>query len=557
MKSYNELQDLINELKNLFVYKKEILTYNQQTHEKARLLLDRIASITKTYDNTIKNESSNIRDELTIIDSSTGEKINLIDIESMGNRVKNLLDDNNMFSCLKALALSNKCAHSFDGELESSREFFIYYYNKLYPNELSGNEIISFMEPINNKFPKIIVNSTKYNINNLDDNKFEKLFKLLSSKKPNLKKEAKISVLRQFNISYNPDDNNDINKKFLEVVRDKDEILKAYLTKKYNEANDMVNMQNKLFAVKDEYISMIGQLLKTKEFKDVKYELVKTSDATSGFDYMLIIDDKELTYYIEVHMPNVLALSLIREYGLVESRARVTQRLGASAVYKRDKTEVENIYGALNQGSIPTGVRRAKVIARGYDPASSFEISHDADTSYLFSTKKINTRSNKFEDFLIHKNIFQNEVQNIKNILSNENFPYYILNKIVCDKYYSIYNSLNDISKADFIIYSIQNNKGGDFFDNYLCEFIEKNLNNYDKDEFAKMLIYKDKIKKEFLIKNKKIITDILNDKSNNKTSKRNIINNELKLLFDEYILEYINKEEYKDGNENEPRFKR
>ena len=321
MKFSNELLELINHLKNLFAYKDEILLYNKKTQDKVNILLEQIATLTKTFDNTIKNEKSNIRNELTIIDTTTGERRELVDIDSIDERVKNVLKSNNMFSCLKSLALCNKCAHSFDGNIKSGfnkngtledgklAKTFKEYYNLLYPNEID-NEIISFMQPLSEKFPKIINNSS-YNLNNIDDYQFEKLCNVILNNNKEYNKGTKISILKQLSISFNIKNNQEIDEKFNKVISDKDKIISTFLAKKYNEGMEQVKLQNKMFAIKDYYISMIGQLLKKDVFKNIKYELVKTEDAVLGFEYMLIIDDKDLSYYIEVHMPNFIATIVV------------------------------------------------------------------------------------------------------------------------------------------------------------------------------------------------------------------------------------------------------
>ena len=54
MNFFNELLELINQLKNLFAYKDEILLYNKRTQDKANILLEQIATRTKTFDSTVK-----------------------------------------------------------------------------------------------------------------------------------------------------------------------------------------------------------------------------------------------------------------------------------------------------------------------------------------------------------------------------------------------------------------------------------------------------------------------------------------------------------------------
>ena len=76
---------------------------------------------------------------------------------------------------------------------------------------------------------------------------------------------------------------------------------------------------------------------------------------------MLAIDYPELSYYIEVHMPNYMSDLLITELGIkepVNSSERSFERLGASAVYDREDTEIEEIR------EIPQINARRRIISR-------------------------------------------------------------------------------------------------------------------------------------------------------------------------------------------------
>lgn len=584
MKESNELIDIINQLKNLFAYKDGILLYNKKTQNKANVLLEQIATLTKTFDNTIRNEKSNIRNELIITDTTTGERRELIDIDSIDERVKNVLKSNNMFSCLKSLALCNKCAHSFDGNIKSTGEIFKKYYNILYPNEINNDEVVTFMQPLNVKFPKVI-NNMSYNLNNIDDHQFKKLCNVILNNNKEYNKGTKISVLKLLSISFNIKNDQEIDEEFNKVISNKDKIISTFLAKKYNEGLEQVKLQNKMFAIKDVYISMIGQLLKKDVFKNIKYELVKTEDAVPGFEYMLIIDDKDLSYYIEVHMPNFIATSLIREYGLVESTERTTKKLGASAVYKRETREIKEIYEALNNNSITDGRVRGEIISRDYQPESSEMVQEENNSDsknyseyssddYSFITNRITDKSTELEEYLKYKNIYIEDVENNKLIQLNENFPENITKEIVYNNYLNIYNSFNDNNKIEFISYSLNKLKNEDVFDKYLFNLIKDNYMNYNIDQLAKMIIYKNNLKSDFLDKNINKINEILYNQNNNKLLnklynsidyKYNNINNiltdenkeNINLLIDKYINDYIEYENNKEIDSDGPKHKR
>lgn len=603
MKKSNDLLDLINQLKNLFVYKDEILLYNEKTQAKANILLEQIATLTETFNNTIKNEKRKVRKELTITDTFTGERRELVDIDSIDGRVKNVLKGNNMFSCLKSLALCNKCAHNFDGNIKKIRNDFINYYDVVYPNEINlqfptekdKKDNLTFMQPLSVKFPKVI-NSIPFHLNNIDDNEIKKIIDLNNQKK--YAKGLKIHVLRQLNISFDIEDDKKIDEVFDKVISNKNKIVNAFLEKKYNEGMEQVKLQNRMFAIKDYYISMIGQLLQKGAFKNVKYELIKTSGdgVKSGFEYMLIIDDKSLSYYIEVHMPNFISTSLIREYGLVESTERTTQRLGASAVYKRETSEIREIYKALNNNFITDGRVRGEIISRNYplefsdavkqeNNGDSENYSEYSSDDYSFITRRIADKPIEFEEYLKYKNMFNEVAENNKFILLNENYPEKITKEIVCNNYLNIFNSLNYYNKNEFILYSLDKLKNEDIFDKYLFNLIKNNYMNYDINQLAKIIIYKNNLKSDFLDKNinkineildKRInkINEILYNQNNNKSLnklynslnyKDNNINNiltdenkeSINLLIEKYISDYIESENNKEIDNDGPKHQR
>jgi len=498
------LSELIEKLKKLFCYTDKKLVYNYQTQEDVNKYLTEIARRTGTFTKNIENETDNIQSELTIEDPITHQKTSLINIASMSDRVKNVLNSNNIFSCLKSLALANKCAHSFDGKIKTVKESFISYYKKNYgPIDESK---ITFRQPFETIFPEIKTNNL-YDLSDVSLGNLESICNLISKQHPeNIKKQKKIGILKQLKIPFNVRDENDINYQFQSIVNNKNELINSYLIKKYEEGIQQLRLQDIMFSIKDDYISMIGQLLKTESFSNIEYELVKTPGATKGFEYMLIIDDKELSYYIEVHMPNFIAHCLIKEYGLVVSRTRKTINLGATAVYRRNPEEIEKMRQAKNNGAVSG--RRVDILTReltqddgsnGGNPqldgtgdvlgvsTPSRKIGQFAISQYDFQTREISQEKSSFESFLLSKEIHTEEIARNNYMRSNENYPQDVIEGIICENYYSIYESLSEDDKISYILDDFNKTKNGDAFDRVLIEQI--NLNFCDMDTIAKLLI--------------------------------------------------------------------
>ena len=557
--------------------------YDKKTQDKVNNLLEKIANLSKTFENNIKNERRNIKDELTIIDTETGEKIELVDVNSMTNRVKNILSKNNIFSCLKSLALTNKCAHIFDGDIKRIKSNIEKYYNLIYYPSFDESTF-SFMDSIEQVFPQ--TNFLIYNLNGIEEYQFNKICNALFSDNK-LNKGAKISILKSLNITFDIKDESQINDIFEKIKNQKENLVYSYLIQQYKTGKYIVSLQSKMFAIKDEYISMIGQLLKKDErFTNVKYELIRTPDATSGFEYMLIIDDRDLQYYIEVHMPNFVATSLMKQYGLFESKERVTQKLGASAVYERSKDEIDKVLNALNTGLLDAkGEKRAQIITRGYPIADGgivaddlqAEFSSDKDDSekiesrledYSFLTDKIEEPLSLLEKYFVSNEMHLNEIEFNREIQRNENYPLNLTKNIVHKNYYNIYISFNDDNKKEFIKYSLNELKNGDAFDKTILQNIYNNIYIYDYDLIGKLLINKDILKEEFVYNIKYTIDEMLNinkedkninsyiNKNINSYINKNLIYNQkekINNLMNEYISEYLYDEYDKENNKNGP----
>jgi len=574
MELYRELGELINQLKNIFISNNGKIIYDKKTQDKVNNLLVKIAALSKSFDYNIKNEKRNIKDELTIIDTKTGEKVELVNINSMTDRVKNIFSKNNVFSCLKSLALTNKCAHIFDGDINRLKSNIEKYYNLIYSPSFDYNKF-SFMESIEMVFPTH--NFNIYNLDGIEEYQFNKICNVLFNN-GKLNKGTKISVLKNLNISFDVKNEVEINDKFEILKNNKENIVYSYLIKQYKTGKYIVSLQSKMFAIKDEYISMIGQLLKKDEqFTNVKYELIKTPDATAGFEYMLIIDDRDLQYYIEVHMPNFIATSLKKKYGLFESQERITQKLGASAVYERTKYEIDKILDALKKGILDVkGEKRAQIITRGYPIEGGGIVADDIQTEFLsdkddskkneseledysFITDKIEEPLSLLEKYLISNEIHLNEIEFNREIQKNENYPLNFTKNIASKNYYNIYNNFNDDNKIKFIKYSLNELKNSDAFDKTILQIIYNDIYNYDNDLIGKLLINKDILKEEFVNNIKYTIDEILNinkeEKNVNSHIDKNLIYNQkekINNLMNDYIREYLydeyDKEKYKNG---------
>lgn len=535
-----KLGELIENLQKVFKYRNGILIFNKKMQEEANSLLSEFASLSGTFENTIKNERSNIEEELTIIDTQTGEKISLIDISNMNERVKNLLTKNNVFSCLKALALSNKCAHIFDGKIKEVKNKIEEYYSLLYPLTLDA-ENFSFADSVETHIPEDVYELYPI-LEEFNDHQFSKLYKVLFNN-TKLNKGVKISVLKSLNISFDIKSDEEINRIFDVVLENKYNFVYSYLFYQFKKGEKLLSLQNKMFGIKDNYISMIGQLLKQDErFIKVNYELVRTEDAKPGFEYMLIVDDKDLQYYIEVHMPNFIATTLIKQHGLKESTERKTIKLGASAVYERKSEEVSSVFDALNKGNISdSGKRRAKIITRDLDVDGGIELFQEKnDADYLFITEKISKRLSLMESYLIDNKMHLDEVEFNRDLFNNENFSIEFIKNIVNKKYYSIFINFYYDEKENFIKYSLSKLLNGDAFDKFICEKIFYNLDNYNL--IGKLLINIDDLKEKFINNYKYSIDENLNFIQ---------IKDKFDYLIDKYINEYIEDEIDKENDLN------
>ncbi|NLC48440.1 MAG: hypothetical protein GX758_03675 [Tenericutes bacterium] len=545
-----KIDSLINQLKNIFTYNNGKLLYSSQMQLKADLLLKEIATISKTFDTGIKNEEKNIEEFLTITDKITNKRVQLISIDSMADRVKNVLEKQNVFSCLKSLALSNKCAHIFDGDIRSIKSKIEKYYSFVYLSEFDERSF-TFFEDVENVLPPLKGNV--YNLEKTNDYQFDKILNILF-KNESVNKNTKISILMSLNVNFNKKNEEEINKKFEKILEDREMIVYSYLKDRYTKGKHLASLQSKMFSIKSNYTTMIGQLLTQDEkFSVVNYELVKTPGAVQGFEYMLIIDDKELSYYIEVHMHNFIATSLVKRYGLNIKTERETQKLGSSAVYIRDEKEIQSLLKAINsEGLNFDGIKRAKIITRGYESEDNVDANKESlneASDYLFITDEISEVVPLIETFMILNDIRTDDVNFNREFQLNENYPSNLTKKIVLKNYLSMYNEFQNSTKIDFINYSLNILKIGDAFDKIILNNII--YDEYDIDLIGKLLINKNVLKENFIKDNKIIINDILNNETDNINllyRQRETIN----FIMNDYVTNYlddeVNKEKNKDG---------
>lgn len=535
-----EVRQTINDLKGCFVYNKNRLIYSERTQEKVSEYLLKLCDLVGYFDKSIKKEREAIKSELYYIDEN-GEKVDLVNIESMKSRVRSVLEDNTMFTCLKSLALVNKCAHVFDDVIDSKSDSICAYTNY-------GNKI-SFLNPIESVFKNINKNNL-YNLSNISN--FNDFLKDLDSIRKNIsgaRKKQKIGILNALNIKCNYIDDKDIDEKIKKIDRDK--LINSYVNRAYGEGEELAKLQSKLFAIKDYYICMIGQLLKTK-FKNVNYEIIETNDGVPGFKHMLIIDDRELSYYVEVHMPDYIFNKLVNDVGLKYSSSRKTAHASNGSIYKRDRGEVSKIFKKLVKGKSDP-LPRARVITRGHQ-----EEEHEFDDQlkqvqgnlkfkkkekYTFDTKRLVEDPLLIESFLMDNGNYDKFIEDNRMILHNENYPIKGSYNMLCEKYYNLFLTFSHKSKKEFIKYSFSKLKNGDEFDKalYSCKILNDYYDDRFLDSIGKIMInrnilktnynqYKYKYNLNEYIKNAVIMVF---DKSYDKNN--NIENNQIKSNSSDY----------------------
>ena len=553
MASHRDLTTIIDELSEIFTSNSGKILYDQQTQYLVSDLLIDLAEKSGTFEKNIKNEFKNLNPEFST----------LIDLDSIPSRVFTVLIENNIYACLKSLAITNKCAHAFDGDITSAKNALKELYQDIYYEELNSRTF-SFMHDIDLALPdNFEANPLKiYQLPELSASRFKSIRSILDKQNP--KKGEKIGILRDLKINIQGLSDAKIDELFSMFQDNKKYLDYLFLRQLYKQGQHLVILQSKVFALKNEFTSMIGQLLvKNNNFSKLTYELVKTEHATTGFEYMLVIDDPELQYYIEVHMPNFIAFNLMH-HGLKFSEERKTTKLGASAVYKRDPDEILNIlmFQQTNEFSA-AGKQRAKVITRDYvldgdggkntDPSnesnsdlptqtvSTTSIQTDFPETYSFDVDQISTELTHFEEFLKYTSEFQESLSFNMSYMSNESFSYKSTQKIVDANYHKIFTDMNENAKIEFISFSLGKLEGGDIFDRCLIRAIMQQRTQ-DIDLIGKLLISQKALKDKTIKYVNKQLTQ-----SYKKYSQEDIT-----ILISDYLNKYMTrgfKEKRKNGN--------
>ena len=531
MYDFNLLFNIIDELNKVFHSSNPLnINFDTEKQKKANILLHSYASEIGLYKQTKNTEKENINLGLTLIDKKTNKKDVLIDIQSMFDRVEEALLTDEYASCINALAISNKCAHGLDDQISSFSSQFVNMYK-----EYTGKDLkeVSFMKKFSDTCPDIkkvkkeYLNIIKNIITTKDKNtgelryitntEFNKIYKELNPSKKELHIGQIKRILNNLKIEFK--DDIDANEKYTSLVQNRDKLKEAYLFHRYCIGKSLVALKDEMFAIKCNYISLIGQMIQKNRFGKIKCELVNEPSGEEGFKHMLIIDKPDLSYYVEVHMPDYLKHEFVKKYGfkVVE---RSMMPLGASAIYKRDKSEVKKIKKALKKGLINEdsnenhrATSRATIISRGNDELSEldeFEELKKSNKFFEFKSKKIKRKPiSSLVEFLkshdIHR--YDDTLRFSDNLIHNESYSIKITSSIASNYHYNIYLSLDKKEKEMFIYESlykyIQDN---DSLDNDIIDVLKELLNNnVDIDIIAKIIIYKEVLKRIYQdeVKNK------------------------------------------------------
>ena len=325
----DELDSLISEITDLFISRdisKQI--YSNVEQDIISRNLTEISRIVGSFNKQKKNEKGNIEKDLSIVDSQTGKRVNLVDIDRMNDAVEDVLKENDIYTILKSLAVSNKCAHAFIHSTDQLKEKIEYWKNER-----------------NTSSEKSEKSEIEFDISNISESDMKKLIKQL--KKAPKNRGAIINVCKTLSIDISDIKGDEIAlRELYEKIRNsREDIIDKYISVLSEDLNRKEDARKSLFWIKDQLIVIIAQLLKNDErYQNFEYEMVKNGEPP--FQNMLAIDDPDLSYYIEVHMPDYIADTLVKEYGMpepVENNKRKFEKLGASAIYRRDDNEIRNI----------------------------------------------------------------------------------------------------------------------------------------------------------------------------------------------------------------------
>ncbi len=484
------LQRLFNNIKVLFAYRNDKFEYNDKTQSKASELIKKICNITGIFKEGYQYESNVIKEVLSYTETN-GNKIPLLNLTL--NDIEEVIDDNNMLTCLRTMVLCNKIAHEFERQIESNFRSIVYYYNLQYGSNSFLNGDISFFQPFNIVFPNIRTNNL-YNINRErvksgSSHLRKTIKKIQNAQSGNASQSDKQNVLDDLNIkySYNSEEIDNLVKAI-----DIQKVIDSWIYILYTENQELVKKQSIMYKIKDDYIIMIAQLLKT-QLKDLKYELVETTgtDIEPNRKYLLIIDDERLAYPLEVHMPNYLCRILVNECGLNPPIRRTIPQVEAKKVVReRTDEEIRKLNDALiNDSLLDKGKRFAKVITR---PKRSNSEELSSKKEYSYETQRMIQGSELFETFLHNIKGFEAIISSNQELMNSYQLEYSL--PIICEKYYDIFIGLSDEYKKEFIAYARSELQKGNDFDRTLVQNnVINNMSNINI--LGQIFIYKNLLK--------------------------------------------------------------
>lgn len=559
------IDQLIIDIQELFISRDtDKQVYTEKEQELIGRNLTAIATEVGCFEKQKRNEKNNIEQDLSIIDTKTGETINLVDIKRMRRDVDSVLEKNNVFSILKSLAVANKCAHKFDERVSSLQSVIDEFTDTKEKYKVSKDT------------PTI-----KCNVSSLSSKEMRRLLKTLDKNTKN--RSYIIAICRQVGIDI--EDIKDDEKKLKDVYKtiraSREQMITSYIEKLENEKNLEEDKSASLYWIKDQLIIIISQLLvKDNRYQDFQYEMVKCG-GKEGFQNMLAIDDIELSYYIEVHMPDYIVDTLIKDYGLkkpVSENDRLFESLGSSAVYVRNINEVTDIRefnlnntrariiarpmpspiipqkGGSNYGTdtppIGGGSDTPSISGSGYSTDGYLP-----DENYTFITKKIvvsenmglieryfaRPDANEFERKMLFKYSMMRSNEKLDDIET----------RIVADSLCALKEELkkekvDDLSNSkifkDIKELAIKEINKGDKFDKQFLMYI----NNEEPDDFLRKISYLKLVEKEY----KSIFKDTISDKEREKVNLLTYIG-EFITSVNERVLKYskdkLSKEDLED----------
>ena len=220
---------------------------------------------------------------------------------------------------------------------------------------------------------------------------------------------------------------------------------------------------------------------------------------------MLVIDDKRLAYYVEVHLPNYLSDELEANYGYVKE-STVPYSNGATAIYERKEEEQQRAskYKSIAPRSqFDVAKKKFEVLSRplgsgsmGHVYASGASGSSRGSTSgssssssggpyFQFVTREIKDPRSYMVNYVTAYNTHSNFASDVVAVMQNENLPLSEMFKIVNKKSMDLYETFDENKKIEFIRYTLINLFNSyDEFDLFLYNYIEVNYLSKNREEF-------------------------------------------------------------------------